>query len=52
MGLRRLGTPSVLLVYPGQDHMLLSEDGNRDLTRRVREWFDYYLKGIQCDWIY
>lgn len=52
MGLRRLGTPSVLLVYPGQDHMLLSEDGNRDLTRRVREWFDYYLKGIKCDWIY
>ncbi|WP_159076271.1 prolyl oligopeptidase family serine peptidase [Flagellimonas amoyensis] len=45
LALRRLQKEHVLLVYPGEQHTILSEENKRDLVRRMSEWMDHYLKG-------
>jgi dienelactone hydrolase len=42
--LRRLGKKVWLLQYDGQGHMVFG-DAARDLTIRMRQFFDHYLKG-------
>ena len=42
---RRAGKPVVLLVYPGEDHVLDRFEFRRDYQRRLLEWFGHYLKG-------
>ena len=42
--LRRLGKRSTLLVYPDEGHVLMQETNQVDLTRRIKDWLDYYLK--------
>lgn len=52
LALRRLGKQNTLLVYPGDDHTINDPLHQQDLTRKVREWFGYYLKGEKApDWI-
>ena len=51
-GLWRLGKKSTLLVYPQEDHSLLQEENQKDLSTRVSEWFTYYLKdGQKPNWL-
>lgn len=52
MALRRLHRQVVLVAYPGEDHTLMRPDYRHDLSVRVSEWFDYFLKGERNkDWI-
>jgi dipeptidyl aminopeptidase/acylaminoacyl peptidase len=43
-GLRRLGKPCELLLYPDEGHNLSKPENQLDLTRRIKAWFDRYLK--------
>ena len=48
----RLGKPSVLLLYPNDDHSLMDKGNQKDLSEKVLQWFAYYLKGSPAsDWI-
>lgn len=50
--LRRLGKKHRMLIYPGEFHFLTEPDNKADLTLRVKQWFDYYLKGNKAEkWI-
>lgn len=51
LALRRLGKQSTLLVYPQGKHAIFEQNGDRDLTRRVSQWFGHFLKGEQSEWI-
>jgi dipeptidyl aminopeptidase/acylaminoacyl peptidase len=43
-GLRRLGKECTLLLYPDEGHALSNKTNQVDLTRRIKAWFDTYLK--------
>jgi dipeptidyl aminopeptidase/acylaminoacyl peptidase len=45
LALRRLGKINTMLIYPGEEHVLIEEKHQQDLTERIEQWFDYYLKG-------
>lgn len=47
MALRRLGKPSIMLLYPDEKHILMKEKNQINLSRRISQWFDYYLKNDQ-----
>ncbi|GAB3273350.1 prolyl oligopeptidase family serine peptidase [Larkinella harenae] len=42
--LRRLRKPAWLLVYNGEDHNLTQRHNSKDLSIRMYQFFDYYLK--------
>lgn len=44
MAMRRLGKKSILLLYPGEGHVLGNPENQIDFTKRVCQWFGYYLK--------
>ncbi len=44
LAMRRLGKPHTLLMYPGEEHVLTKEESKKDLTNRVEEWFERFLK--------
>ena len=43
--MRRLNKPVWMLVYNGQPHNLSRRADEKDLTRRMQQFFDYFLKG-------
>ena len=43
--LRRLGKKHRMLIYPGEFHFLIEPENKADITLRVKQWFDHYLKG-------
>lgn len=43
--LRRLDKPSWLLVYNNEDHNLVQRKNRKDLSIRLSQFFDHYLKG-------
>ncbi len=45
LALRRLDKINTMLLYPGEDHVLMNKKHQKDLTERIEQWFDYYLKG-------
>lgn len=52
LALRRLGSPTVLLAYPNEPHSIENAENQKDLNQRIRQWFDYYLKGkTDVGWI-
>lgn len=44
MALRRLNKPVWMLVYNNEEHNLLRRANTKDLTIRMMQFFDYYLK--------
>jgi dipeptidyl aminopeptidase/acylaminoacyl peptidase len=42
---RRAKKPVVMLVYNNEDHGLRTKKNQVDYHRRIRAWFDHYLKG-------
>lgn len=44
LAMRRLGKIHQYLVYPGQYHALSDKEAQKDLTSRIKSWFDYHLK--------
>jgi len=52
LGLWRLGKTSTMLVYPKEDHSLLDEENQEDLSKRVTDWFSHYLMdAVKPDWM-
>ncbi|WP_460543401.1 S9 family peptidase, partial [Echinicola sediminis] len=45
MALKRNRTPAWLLVYNGEDHNLRQRKNRKDLSVRLSQFFDHYLKG-------
>ncbi|MHC2990307.1 hypothetical protein OB13_01400 [Pontibacter sp. HJ8] len=45
MALRRLNKPVWMLVYNGEDHNLVQRKNRKDLSVRMSQFFDHYLKG-------
>lgn len=45
MALKRLQKPAWLLQYNGEDHNLRERKNRKDLSVRLSQFFDYYLKG-------
>ncbi len=45
MALKRLGQPAWLLQYNGEDHNLKLRKNRKDLSIRLSQFFDHYLKG-------
>jgi dienelactone hydrolase len=49
---RRAKKNVVMLVYNGEDHGLRQKKNQIDYHRRIRAWFDHYLKGAPAEpWI-
>lgn len=52
LALRKLRAKTILLAYPEEGHSLNKEANQQDLTTRIVQWFDYYLKGeTDVGWI-
>lgn len=50
--MRRLNKKVWLLDYNGEDHNLMERKNRKDLSIRLGQFFDYYLKGSKpADWI-
>ncbi|TDK47296.1 prolyl oligopeptidase family serine peptidase [Algoriphagus formosus] len=45
MALKRLNQPAWLLQYNGEDHNLRQRKNRKDLSIRLSQFFDHYLKG-------
>lgn len=45
MALKRLNKPAWLLQYNGEDHNLVQRKNRKDLSIRLSQFFDHYLKG-------
>jgi dienelactone hydrolase len=45
MALKRLNKPAWLLVYNDEDHNLVHRKNRKDLSVRLSQFFDHYLKG-------
>jgi len=45
LALRRQHKKHTLLIYPGEGHGLMEAENQIDCTRKMEEWFGYYLKG-------
>lgn len=44
--LRRLNKDHIMLVYPEEGHIFNKPQNQLDLTNKIEDWLDYYLKGI------
>lgn len=42
--LRRLRKQAILLQYKSEGHLIENIENQRDLTARIKHWFDFYLK--------
>lgn len=52
MGLNRLQKPVWLLNYNGDDHNLMKKGNRKDLSKRMKAFFDFYLNnGEEPDWM-
>lgn len=50
--LRRLGKKTIMLLYPEEAHVLFKTQNQIDLTTRIQQWFNYYLKAdLSAGWI-
>ncbi|MGA1606841.1 MAG: prolyl oligopeptidase family serine peptidase [Planctomycetota bacterium] len=48
MALRRLGKEAYLFNYVGEDHGLRKRQNMLDWTRRMQEFFDHHLRGVEA----
>lgn len=52
MALRRLQKPNILLIYERGGHSIMRAEDQIDLTHRMQDWWDYYLKGgVKQEWL-
>lgn len=52
LALRRLSKKHILLLYPKESHELFKPENQRDLSKKMQQWFAYFLKGESpADWI-
>lgn len=46
LAMRRTGKEHIMLLYPNEGHLILSEENQYDLTLKIAQWFSHYLKGL------
>ncbi|TBX67490.1 S9 family peptidase [Flavobacterium silvisoli] len=52
LALRRLGRQTIMVAYPDEGHDLSKPENQEDLTSRIIQWFDYFLKdNANIGWI-
>lgn len=52
LALRRLGKQHMMLLYPKEGHSLENSQNQKDLSTRIHQWFDHYLKDVlPAPWI-
>lgn len=52
LAMRRLGKKGIMLIYPQEGHILAKPSNQEDVTRRVLQWFGYFLKEEKnSEWI-
>ncbi|WP_163399425.1 alpha/beta hydrolase family protein [Flavobacterium fluviatile] len=52
LALRRLNKKNIMLLYPNQGHVISDPLQHADLTNRIKQWFDYYLKdNHSAEWV-
>ncbi|MBK6478394.1 MAG: hypothetical protein IPL56_04655 [Saprospiraceae bacterium] len=44
--LRSIGTPTELIIYPGQYHGLTKPSYIKDRFERYGQWYDKYVMGV------
>lgn len=44
LAMRRLGKKNIMLLYPGEGHSILKPENQKDLSCKLMQWFDYFLK--------
>ena len=44
LALKRLHRENALLIYPGETHSIIAPTHQRDITRKIEQWFGHYLK--------
>lgn len=44
LALRRLKKKNIMLMYPDEGHVVTNPDNQKDITIRMIEWFNYFLK--------
>jgi dipeptidyl aminopeptidase/acylaminoacyl peptidase len=44
LALRQLQKKNIMLLYPDEGHILSRPDNQKDLSIRVQQWLDYFLK--------
>lgn len=42
--LRRAGKKNLMIIYPDEGHTIVRKENKIDLTKRIEDWFDYYLQ--------
>lgn len=47
----RYSKPAIALFYPSEGHIIKQASNQEDLTKRLLEWFEYYLKNQKVEWI-
>jgi len=48
----RLGKKSTMLVYPEEEHVLTDRKNQLDLSQKVRDWLEFYLRdGKRKEWM-
>lgn len=50
----RYNKPYVALIYDNESHYIKDKENQKDLTKRIIQWFDYFLKekrSPELDWI-
>ena len=49
---RRLGKKVIFLSYPDENHHLANETNQKDFQKRMKQFFDHYLKGTEApEWM-
>jgi dipeptidyl aminopeptidase/acylaminoacyl peptidase len=52
LALRRLQKPNILLLYERGGHSIMRSEDQIDLSYRMQQWWDYYLKGgVKPEWL-
>jgi dipeptidyl aminopeptidase/acylaminoacyl peptidase len=50
--LRSLGKKCIMLLYPNEGHGISKPANQNDMTKRIQQWFAYYLKDdASAEWI-
>ncbi|MHC5362235.1 alpha/beta hydrolase family protein [Myroides sp. LJL119] len=51
IGMLRYKKPHISLVYKNEGHGIQNIENRKDLTKRILNWYDHFLKGKHHDWI-
>ncbi len=52
LALRKLEKEHIMLLYPDEGHDISSPANQEDLTYKIMDWYDFYLKGLPApEWM-